>query len=192
MHSLAPIIPRSLHICTPRCSHMHIYIYSACLQAYYTQERSTQQQGGGGRGVAHYRHGTNENDHDLRSLRLSAAARSIVGVKTNFRDRNRGGQNRRSSERRDSIAMPARGSREPDAQIRCLAARHACYGPACYGSAETSLTGILCHPVGAILRPHDRERKRPVVDDPRNIGFSLNQENTNNTKSFAESAKSGS
>ena len=123
-----------------------------------------------GGGVVHYRDGShfgNENDHDLRSLRLSAAARSIVGVKTNFRDRNRGGQNRRSSERRDSIAMPARGSREPDAQIRCLAARHACYGPACYGSAETSLTGILCHPVGAILTTSWIAEERPVVDDPR-------------------------
>ena len=98
---------------------MHIYIYSACLQAYYTQERSTQQEGGGGRGVVHSpdrSHFGNENDHDLRSLRLSAAARSIVGVKTNFRDRNRGGQNRRSSVRRDRIAVPP--SEDPASETR--------------------------------------------------------------------------
>ena len=117
-------------------------------------------------------HFGNENDHDLRSLRLSAAARSIVGVKTNFRDRNRGGQNRRSSDRRPQDCHPVRVPRERDAQIRCLAARHACYGPACYGSAETSLTGILCHPVGAILRSHVAG-ERPVVDDPRKLAAVL-------------------
>ena len=146
MHSLAPI---TAHLHPSLLSHAHIYILSLSASLLYPRTIHTAT-GWWWEGVVHYRHGTNENDHDLRSLRLSAAARSIVGVKTNFRDRNRGGQNRRSSERRDSIAMPLRGSREPDAQIRCLAARHACYGPACYGSAETSLTGILCHPVGAI------------------------------------------
>jgi len=166
MHSLAPI---TAHLHPSLLSHAHIYILSLSASLLYPRTIHTATGWwweGGGVHSPDRSHFGNENDHDLRSLRLSAAARSIVGVKTNFRDRNRGGQNRRSSERRDSIAMPARGSREPDAQIRCLAARHACYGPACYGSAETSLTGILCHPVGRSAqspRPHGSREERPVL-----------------------------
>ena len=40
----------SFHTGTRRCTHVHTYIYSACVQAHYTLESSTQQQGGGGKG----------------------------------------------------------------------------------------------------------------------------------------------